>query len=196
MIIYASVEDVFAVVGYGGLSSVSVLSGFIKKQKQIEKTQRTIMGSASSDGKDNQGILIDGHNDLLKNLAKCCSPIPGDDIIGYVSTGRGIIIHKCDCENLDKLDEARFIKADWNIPDNDGSTFLANISVCAKNKPSIYTDISNAIGEMSIKLVSLNSNMSKDDEINLSIGVMVKNRDQYNTVKNKLNSLAGVFEVV
>ncbi len=192
----SSVEDIFAVVGYGGLSSVSVLSNFIKKQKQIEKTKRISMSSSGEAGKDSQGILIDGHNDLLKNLAKCCSPIPGDDIIGYVSTGRGIIIHKCDCENLEKVDEARFIKADWNIPDNDDSTFLSTVSVYAKNKPTIYTDISNAIGEMGIKLVSLNSNMSKDDEIVLSIGVMVKNREQYNSVKNKLNSLAGVFEVV
>ena len=151
---------------------------------------------SKADQKDGQGILVDGHTDLLKNLAKCCNPIPGDDILAYVSNGRGIIIHRCDCENLDKLDSSRFIAADWNLPTDEEYTFSSYIDIFANNKNNVYIEIANAMSELGIKVVSLNSSESKNDEIAIKIGVQIKNKTQLQQAKNKLASLALVYEVL
>ena len=191
----ASLDDVYATVGYGGISTALALGVFISKQQKLKKKEK-IGTISSSEHKQDGGILVDGQSDLLKNLAKCCCPIPGDEIIGYVSKGRGIIIHKCDCENLENLEKERFISADWNISEDNTFKFPAMLSVFAKNKSSVYTEITNALSGLGVGLSSLNSSEYKEGEIVLKLGIMIKNKTELQQVKNKLVSLSSVFEVV
>ena len=98
-------------------------------EQKLKKQESKSRLPAKSDQKDSQGILVDGHTDLLKNLAKCCNPIPGDKIVGYVSRGRGIIIHRCDCESISGLSKSRFVKVDWNMDKVTDSAFVSSIDV-------------------------------------------------------------------
>ena len=191
----SSIEDIYATVGYGGMTATVALAGFILKQKSLKKREK-VSEVIERANKVDSGILIDGHSDLLKNLAKCCNPIPGDDIVAYVSKGRGIIIHKADCENIEDLQKERFIDAKWHIAHGDDFKFPATVQVFAKNKNSVYTDITNALGAIGVKVNSLNSMQTKDDELLLYIGVMIKDKDELQQVKNKLGSLSLVYEVL
>ena len=193
---FLSVDELFAAIGYGGLSSEVLVNRYLANQQKIKKKEARPAHLSKADQKDGQGILVDGHTDLLKNLAKCCNPIPGDDILAYVSNGRGIIIHRCDCENLDHLDSSRFITADWNLPGDEEYTFMSYIDIFANNKNNVYIEIANAMSELGIKVVSLNSSESKNDELAIKIGVQIKNKAQLQQAKNKLASLALVYEVL
>ena len=190
----ASLDDIYATVGYGGITTTVALSSFIAKQQSLQK-KAAGEKTANVSHKEGGGILIDGHNDLLKNLAKCCNPIPGDEIIGYVSKGRGIIIHKLTCPNVEKLEKERFIAADWDIASSD-FTFTSYVNVYAKNNNNVYTDIANALAELGVKMISLNSTQSKNEDLELKVGVLVKDKNQLRQVQNKLGSLASVYEVL
>lgn len=193
---YVSIDEVFAAVGYGGLSASLIVNKFVAKEQQMKKDEKKKVLVARPEHKNNEGILIDGHNDLLKNLAKCCNPIPGDDIIGYVSKGRGIIIHRCDCENIDNLDGSRFIPAMWNLNESEEYNFMSYIDVYAKNKNNVYIEVTNAMSELGIKVISLNMAQNKEDELVLRIGIQVKNKTQLQQAKNKLASSSLIYEVV
>lgn len=190
----ASVDDLCAMVGYGGITTAVALSPFIAKQQRLQKKLASDK-NVSVSHKDGGGIIIDGHNDLLKNLAKCCNPIPGDDIIGYVSKGRGIIIHKCSCLNVEKLEQERFIPAEWDIQSSD-FTFTSFVNVYAKNNNNVYTDIANALAELGVKMISLSSTRTKNEDLELRVGVLVKDKNQLRQVINKLGSLASVYEAL
>lgn len=190
----ASLDDIYATVGYGGITTTVALSAFIAKQQSLQKKAGGEKATNVSH-KEGGGILIDGHNDLLKNLAKCCNPIPGDEIIGYVSKGRGIIIHKLTCPNVEKLEKERFIDADWDIASSD-FTFTSIINVYAKSNNNVYTDIANALAELGVKMISLSSTRSKNEDLDLKVGVLVKDKNQLRQVKNKLGSLSSVYEVL
>ena len=193
---YVSLDEVFAAVGYGGLSASIIVNKFAAKQQQLKKQENKKNAPAKPQHKNDEGILVDGHGDLLQNLAKCCNPIPGDEIIGYVSTGRGIIIHRADCENIDNLNPSRFITARWNLNDGDDYSFTSSIEVFAQNKNNVYIEVTNAMSELGIKVVSLNSTQNKDDELVLKLGVQIKNKNQLQQAKNKLASLSLVYEVI
>ena len=193
---YVSLDEVFAAIGYGGLSASIVVNKFVAKQQQIQRQENKRNAPAKTDSKSDEGLLIDGHGDLMQKLAKCCNPIPGDDIIAYVSTGRGVIVHRADCENVDHLDASRFISARWNLEEGDDFNFTSVIDVYAKNKNNVYVEIANALSELGIKVLSLNSSQSKNEELALKIGVQIKNKTQLQQAKNKLASLSLVYEVV
>lgn len=193
---YVSLDEIFAAIGYGGLSASLVVNKFVAKQQQIKHEEKRSAIPTKPQTKNDEGILIDSHGDLLKNLAKCCNPIPGDDIIGYVSRGRGIIVHRCDCENVDNLDSSRFISARWNLSDDEEYNFMSYVDVYAKNKNNVYVEVTNAMSELGIKVLSLNSSQNKDDELVLKIGIQIKNKTQLQQAKNKLASLSLVYEVV
>ncbi len=189
-------DELFAAIGYGGLSAEALINKYIANQQKIKKQGRKANFEYKTDVKDNQGILVDGHTDLFKSLAKCCNPIPGDDIIAYVSTGRGMVIHRCDCENLEKLDHSRFVSADWDLPKDEDFKFLSHIDIFTSNKNNIYLEIANAMSELGIKVVSLNSSASKNDELAIKLGVEIINKTQLQQAKNKLASLPLVYEVL
>lgn len=193
---FVSVDEMFASIGYGSVSAEKVLRRLIGFKQQEENSQKTFLDEIGKTPlKFDNKSKISGVEGALTNFCKCCSPIPGDDIIGYVSRGRGIIIHKKTCENMSHLQKDRLIDVDWNLDSNDDFTFTSNIEIVAKNTPNVYIEITMALNELGIKVTSLNSSQNKNDELQLKIGVIIKNKNQLQQVKNKLNSLPSVFEV-
>ena len=193
---FLSVDEMFASIGYGSVSAEKVLRRLIGLKQQEENEKRTFLDDiGKAPLKFDNKSKIAGVEGALTNFCKCCNPIPGDDIIGYVSRGRGIIIHKKSCENMSHLQKDRLINVDWNLDGNDDFTFTSNVDVVAKNTSNVYIEITMALNELGVKVVSLNSNENKNGELLLKIGVIIKNKNQLQQVKNKLNSLPSVFEV-
>lgn len=194
---YSNFDEVCAGVGYGSTTAEKVVKRLQTLKSQEEQKSRTILDDISKNQVkiDTKAEILGAQGSLTK-YCRGCNPIPGDDIVGYVSRGRGIIIHRKDCECLANLSESRFIKVDWNMSNISAETsFVSSVDMIAKEGPTIYVEITNAFSELGVKIVSLNTATTKESELQIKIGVLVKNKEQLQQVKNKLSSLTSIFEV-
>jgi len=187
-------EDMFASVGYGGFTPAQVLSKFISKLKQKSK-EKTQKNNQSSTKKANDGVLAGGESNLLKKFAKCCNPIPGDDIVGYVSRGKGVTIHRADCNHIKSLEEDRFIKTEWD-KSSLKELYDASFKVIAKNTTGVFTTISNKIAENKIDITyMLMDKNAKTDQVLLSIGVKISSRKDLSEIIAKISAMNEVYDV-
>ncbi len=190
-----NIDELFAAVGCGSIGSERVVNALINAKAYEERKNRTVLDQVSSAPvKIENKAQILGAEGMLTNYCKCCNPIPGDEIVGYVSRGRGIVIHNKLCENVSKLEKSRFIKVDWNITD-DSHMFTSIVDVIAKAGGMIYVEITNALSEVGVKVQSINTSETANGEVVIKIGVLVRDKNQLSTVKNKLASLKSVYEV-
>jgi len=193
---FLNFDEVCAGVGYGSLSAERVVRRLQTLKNQDDQKSKTILSELpNNELKLDDKSSISGVQGALTKYCKGCNPIPGDKIVGYVSRGRGIIIHRCDCESISGLNKSRFVKVDWNMDKINDSAFVSSIDVLAKESPSVYVEITNAFSELNIKIISLNTSINKNGEFQIKIGVLVKDKDQLQKVKNKISSLPSVFEV-
>ena len=193
---FLSVEELFAAVGYGSITAEKVIKRLMHLKAQEDEKSKTILDVMKSPVKIENNTDIIGVQGALTKYCKCCNPIPGDEITGYVSRGRGVIIHKKSCENIPKLQASRFINVDWNENSNNDYSFTSIVDLVAKNSGNVYLEITNALSLLSIRVISLNSATNKNGELLLKIGLLVKDRNQLLQIKNKLASLGSVYEVL
>lgn len=195
--VYSSVDELYASIGYGSITAEKVVRRLMNLKIAEEKSERIARGELPKAPVEvEQKSKILGVEGTLTNYCKFCNPIPGDEIVGYVSRGRGIIIHRKDCEYVSRLPSSRFIKVDWNIRGNSGDfKFNSFVMILAKNTTNIYVDISNALNEIGVKISSLSTQEKNFGEISIRLGIMVKDKDELAKVKNKLSSLSAIFEV-
>ena len=187
-----TLEEIFICVGYGGLTSAQVLGKFVTKIKQEAKRQKKYQSTNAP--KSNEGVSIGGFSDLLKKFAKCCSPIPGDEIVGYVSRGRGVTIHRKDCPSLEMLEKDRIIKTEWNNKSSN-DWYDASFKVIAKNVSGVLASVSNKISENKIDISYVSTDISNTQDAILSIGVKIKSREQLTEILNKIKSIPQVYDV-
>ncbi len=193
---YTTFEEVCAGVGYGSVSAEKVVRRLQSLKNQEEQKEKVLVGDiTNSEVVLDEKTTITGVQGALTKYCKGCNPIPGDRIVGYVSRGRGIIIHRCDCESLSNLNQARFLHVDWNMDQVADTSFVSSIELFAKEGSNVYVEVTNAFSELNIKIISLNTSKNRNDEFQLKIGVLVKDKDQLQKIKNKLSSLPSVYEV-
>ncbi len=193
---FVNIDEIYASIGYGSLTSEKFVSRLLSQKQMEENKNKSILNTApKAPLKFESKTMVTGTEGTLTKYCKCCNPIPGDEIVGYVSRGRGIIIHKTTCENVQKLPESRFINVEWNIDRNSDFMFVSYVDIIAKSGGNVYLEITNALSELGIKVASLNTSENKLGELILKVGVYVKDKNELMLVKNKLNSLASVYEV-
>lgn len=189
-----SLDEIFAAVGYGGITVSQVLGKFISKQQQRDKKEKKL-SFVHEPQKSSDGVIIDGHDDLLKKVAKCCKPIPGDDIVGYVSRGRGVAIHRRDCQTLRNLEPDRIVETTWNQKSL-SEVYNAGFKVIAKNASGILNQISNKIADNKIDITYINGEVTKTGDAVFNVGVRIKTRNELVDLINKIKTLSSVYEVI
>lgn len=190
-----SIDDMFVIVGYGGLTSHQMLGKVVSKLKSKEREAKKLEKRKKVQQKYSGDVLIGGHKDLLKRFAKCCNPVPGDEIVGYVSRGAGVTIHRKDCPALERLEDDRIIDTLWTDV-NINAVYDASFKIIAKNTAGIINIVSTKVAENNIDITFITTEKAKDSEdIVLSIGVRIKNRKQLDDIMNKISSLVSVYEV-
>lgn len=150
------------------------------------------------------GVIIDGQDGCEVKFAKCCNPLPGDNIIGYITKGYGISVHKRDCPNVIngmKSEEffSRWVHAEWNKAEmavSQSKLFEAVVQIYAENSVSLIADISTALANMRVSITQLNTKICSDTNILINISVGCKDTDHYNSIVSRLKSLRGVTSVV
>ncbi|HEY9575391.1 MAG TPA: ACT domain-containing protein, partial [Lachnospiraceae bacterium] len=150
--------------------------------------------------KSKGGIVVRGIDDVAVRFSRCCNPIPGDEIVGFVTRGRGISIHRTDCVNvihMSDLDRSRLIEAEWQtgLKLEKNESYSVEINIFAQNRTGLLVDISKVFTEHKIDMKSLNVRTSKQDVVTMSVSFSVHNSQELNNLTNKLLPIQNVIDV-
>nr|WP_296840712.1 bifunctional (p)ppGpp synthetase/guanosine-3',5'-bis(diphosphate) 3'-pyrophosphohydrolase [uncultured Marvinbryantia sp.] len=207
-------DSVMAAIGHGGLKEGQVVNRLQeerkkKQQKELTDAQvlETIEGaSAGGNARDRQnrhgsknGIVVKGIDDVAVRFAKCCSPVPGDEIVGFVTRGRGVTIHRTDCVNMIHLpteERVRLIEAEWQANPSDVSgRFLAEIKIFGNNRTGLLVDISKIFTERKIDVLSVNSRTSKQGTATIAMAFEVESRAELESLIGKIRQVESVLDI-
>lgn len=183
-------DELYAAIGGGSLSAGQVVGKFIalwNKDHKIEVLPTKVVQLK----KNKDGVLIDGDSGLLVRFAGCCTPIEGDEIIGYISRGKGVTIHRQSCPNLKYLEPERLIGAQWQIREN--ASFLAHVKVEVEKADNNIAKLTTIISNLKVPMLSFEA---KDvgDRFDCMVGVEVKNADQLGKIITSIKSLSDVID--
>ncbi|MGN0703930.1 MAG: RelA/SpoT family protein [Lentihominibacter sp.] len=162
-----------------------------------EKTQKRVQHEKNRHkNDDNSGVIVEGVDNLMIRIARCCSPVPGDDIIGFITKGRGISVHRTDCDNLKSLPEsekARCIKVSWDTQQPERS-FNAEISLIAKDQKGMLSNISKVCEDMDVHIAGLNAKADKDETIRINLTLAIQDKIQMEKICRSLKNVPGIME--
>ena len=200
-----SEDDLLASLGYGGITTHGIMSKLIELHKQelqettspdISKLLSELRPSQGTVKKSSHGILVEGEGGLLVRLARCCNPIPGDPIVGYITRGRGVSVHRADCPNvLNDVDSlARVIEVDWDIGLD--KVYTVQIAIICNDQSGVLTKLLAVPSEMKININSINAKPNRSNKTSTVImGLDVKSAQQVSQLMTKLRRLKDVFSV-
>ena len=208
---YKTDEALFAAVGFGEISATSVFNRLTEKERrEAERAKAKAVadelvkgGEVKQENKDSLkirhegGVVIEGASGLLIRIAKCCNPVPGDEIVGYITKGRGVAVHRVDCMNLKSQEnvEVRLIDVDWE-EDNSNKEYMANIDIYGLNRSGLLNDVLKVLTNSSKNISSVNAQPTKDMKfatIHVSFGI--PNLSSLTSVVDKIKSVPEVYSV-
>ena len=204
-------DSVVAAVGHGALKEgqvVNKLQEEYEKKHRKEITDEQVLAQSQPDNKDKpaviekskSGIIVKGIHDVAVRFSKCCSPVPGDEIVGFVTRGRGVSIHRTDCTNIINLpeaDRARIIDAEWQemAYKETGESYSTEIKIFANNRTGMLVDISRILTENKIDVTSMNCRTSKQGTATISMSFDIKGLEQLRHLVEKLRNVEGVLDI-
>ncbi len=204
-------DSILAAIGHGGLKEGQVVNklmeGYEKKKKKEltdEKLVESVVEHAQDiehrSSKNHSAIVVKGLHDLAVRYSKCCSPVPGDEIVGFVTRGRGVSIHRTDCINIINLsaeERARLIDAEWQKAEseNPNERFPAEIKIYVNNRTGVLVDISKILTEMKIDLTGVNSRTNKQGKATITMSFDVHSKEELNSIIAKIRQVESVIDI-
>ena len=207
---YTSLDEMYAAIGYGGMAATRAVNRIkdelARQQHAVDK--RTVLDKvteaaerreqmAKKAGKPVHGILVEGLDNCLIKFSRCCTPVPGDDIIGYITRGQGVSIHRTDCENARRRaerpeDEGRWLNVSW--ADEIHESYTTTLTVVSRERGGLVMDIATIMNALNTKVRSINARDTGDKSI-VVITLETKGLDELKSVINRIQSISGVVEV-
>lgn len=197
-------ENLLATLGYGGVTLNTVMSKLVdvyKKEQKLDTNKDLAQVLAElkprkSMAKASHGILVKGEEGIMVKLARCCSPIPGDKVIGYITRGNGVSVHRADCPNVltnNPEEQSRLIEVSWDVGIND--VYKVNIIVTGQDRPGLMIDVMNATSETKINIFSLSCHTDKNKIAHMHMGLDITSIDQLEFFMNRIRRMKGVYSV-
>jgi len=190
---FNSSDELFAAVGYGSITSTQVLNKLMQeydKKQSILRPAKVLTSLVVKKNKD--GVLVDGDSGMMIRFAGCCAPILGENIIGYISRGRGVTIHKCDCNNVQYLEQERLIKAEW--ADKSVTYKIATINIVAMQTDDFIAKLTFAFANLHYSIVAFETR-NIADKINCSVKIKINNDNNTNKLVKIIKEFDNVLEV-
>ena len=202
-------ESVLSTVGHGGLKEGQVVNRLLEEyekdhkevltdEKIIERVNEATKNRAHVT-KSKSGIVVKGIDDMAVRFSRCCNPVPGDEIVGFVTRGRGMSIHRTDCINILNLSDAeriRLIDAEWEVSiTEEKGKYLSGIKIYANDRQGLLMEVSKVFTESKIDISSINTHASKQGVVTMELGFIIGNRDELNHVLEKLRQIVGVIDI-
>lgn len=197
-------DNLLAALGYGGVTLNSTISKLVEIYKREQKLTTTKDLSAllaelrprKSKANASHGILVKGEEGIMVKLARCCNPIPGDNIVGYITRGSGVSVHRADCPNVlsnNPEEQSRLIEVSWDVGIN--SVYKVNIVITSMDKTGMMADIMTATSEAKINIFSLNCKTDKNKIATTHIGLDINSLEQLEYIMNRIRRMKGVYNV-
>ena len=199
---YKNLEEMYAAVGFGAMSATKVIARMLieyrkehKEEPIEEKIQELATSKKTNTKPSNSGIVVKGIDNCLVKLSKCCSPLPGDEIVGYITKGRGVSVHRKDCVNINDLlkEENRIIDVEWY--NQERVTYTVEIEIFANDRNGLLADIVQKINESKAKLLGVNARASKERIAITEVTLEVDSLDSLNKIIKELRKVDSVYEV-
>ena len=207
----ATMDEVYAQISKGGtvLSKyANLIFGYFAEDKRIEQRkeeekQKALLANDAKKEKldrsrrENPGIIVKGADNLMIRVSRCCNPVPGDEIIGFITKGRGISVHRKDCSNITSLPEeekARFIDVEWEDL-KVGKAYNADICIISTDRKGMFSDISRACEDMDVHISGVNAKSGKDETVNITLTLSISSTQQMQKVLRTLRNVPGVSNV-
>ena len=203
-------EAVLAAMGHGALKEGQVVNKLLeyydrdhKKVMSNEEVLASIAEAGSNinrpmQAKSKSGIIVKGIADLSVRFSKCCSPVPGDEIVGFVTRGRGISIHRSDCINmmsLPEIERVRLIDAEWQREEGVKESYLAELTIFANDRSGLLADLSKTFTEKNINIISLNTRTNKQGLVTMQTSFEIKSREELSRVVEKLRQIDSIIDI-
>ncbi len=206
-------DELYTQLGYGGNFQSRVLDMLLGYDREVnggeEEHDKTLLDDLNEISEKTQkkaehrkqkssdsGVIVDGFDDLLIQLGRCCNPVPGDDIVGFITKGRGITVHRKDCDNVKSMDEedrARLIDVEWD-PATLEQAYNGGITLIASDQKGMFSSISKICDDMDVHIIGLNARESKDESIRIDLTLSIHDRGQIEKMCRSLKNVQGVTE--
>ncbi len=199
---YKNIDEMYAAVGFGANSAVKVIARMLqeyRKEHEEENIEAKIEELSKARMKkprpSDSGIIVKGIDNCLVKLSKCCNPLPGDEIVGYITKGRGVSVHRKDCRNVKDLisEESRMIDVEWY--NENKSSYQAEIQVNSNDRAGLLMDVLREIGNTKAKILGVNTKTTKEKIAILDITLEVENLDELNKAQKAIEKVNSVYEV-
>jgi GTP pyrophosphokinase len=201
-----SINDLYATLGYGGLQMNQVLPKLkeaYKKEHKEEQPEISEVEYKKEDTKEQErnrkragsSVVVRGLDDVLTRFAKCCTPVPGDDIIGYITRGRGVTVHRADCKNFENTEEmkSRFIEVAWRVDEQ--ATFTTEIQVIAPDRKGLLSEVTSLITAINLVVTGVSAKLLKSGVAVINLSIEISDIKKLNNLMNKLKTLEDIIEV-
>lgn len=198
---FKNLEDMYASVGFGAISQVKIISRMLEeyrkshKEENIEQKIEELTNKRKNIKPSSTGVVVKGIDNCLVKLSKCCNPVPGDNIIGYITKGRGVSVHRTDCVNVKDLlkEEDRIIDVYWYT--EKAASYNVDITVYANDRSGLLAEVIQVLSNLKTKLIGLNSKATKEHIATIEISIEVENIEELNKVLKELRKVDSVYEV-
>lgn len=201
---YQDPEDMFANIGFGAISPSKIIARLLEeyKKEHAEEIIEEKMKELSNNAKPKEtkapksGVIVKGIDNCLVKFSKCCNPVPGDNIVGYITKGRGVSIHRTDCTNIKDLlsEEERIIDVSW-YNEKDRGMYNVDIEIFSNDRPGLLVDISQELLNQQVNIVGFNTKTNKQRIATIEVTAEIENVDQLNKVLRSIRKIDSVFEV-
>ena len=201
-------DSILASLGHGGLKEGQVINKMIEEQKKVAKkeiSESALLESLSDNNtavhkKSKNGITVKGIEDIAVRFSKCCNPVPGDEIVGFITRGRGVSIHRTDCINVMNLpsdDRTRLIPAEWQEFEDAKleEKYQTELQIFAHNRQGLIFDIIRIYSENNITINNMNARTNKQDISTINLVFDIKGREELNSLIGKLRQITGVIDI-
>ena len=200
---YSNTDDMFAAIGFGAISPGKIITRLLEEYKKEhqeeiieEKLQELTNRKTTVKKAPKSGVIVKGIDNCLVKFSRCCNPVPGDEIIGYITKGRGVSIHRTDCVNIEDLlqDENRIIDVAWYAEETEGA-YNVDIEILSNDRTGLLSDIVKEITSQKINIMGVNTKTSRERIATIDITIEVENIDQLTKVIKAIRKVDSVYEV-
>jgi len=191
---FGAVEEMFAAVGYGSISVNQILFKLIDfHKKEVPKTIEVRAGNGG--GRSPGGVLINGQSGFLVRFAGCCSPVPGDEIVGFTTRGRGVVVHRCDCTNVQNVEKERLLPAEFAREAGKQQRYNANISIRATDQGAALSVLSQVVSDLKLSITAVNGRIDKNHDAILEASISLADISEVGMLIKKMLTDKRIYDV-